>query len=66
MLERLDRIEALERAGAAPDALLGELRALVAEAEEWVRREPTGTAHAAEAVGALGASLEAHVAAVDR
>ena len=66
MLERLDRIEALDRAGAPSGDLLGELRALVAEAEEWVRSEPTGTARAAEAVSALGASLEAHVTAVGR
>ena len=39
MLERLERIEALDRAGAAPAELLPELRALLGEAEEWSRTE---------------------------
>ena len=39
VLERLDRIETLEHARAPADTLLGELRALVAEAEAWARRE---------------------------
>jgi hypothetical protein len=39
VLERLRRIEALDRAGAQPSELVSELRALVAEAEAWSRRE---------------------------
>ena len=39
VLERLERIEALEREGAHPQHLLAELRALVSEAEAWARRE---------------------------
>jgi hypothetical protein len=39
VLERLARIEALDRSGAPPAELLVELRALVAEAEAWVRAE---------------------------
>jgi hypothetical protein len=39
ILERLERIEALDRAGARPDSLVPELRALLVEAEEWSRRE---------------------------
>jgi hypothetical protein len=39
VLRRLDRIEAMDRGGAQPRALLDELRALVAEAELWARRE---------------------------
>jgi len=35
VLERLGRIEALDRAGARRDELLCELRALLAEAEAW-------------------------------
>jgi hypothetical protein len=35
VLARLDRIEALERDGAAPARLLAELRHLVREAEAW-------------------------------
>jgi hypothetical protein len=39
ILERLDRIEELERANAAPSVLLGELRGLLEDAEAWVRVE---------------------------
>jgi hypothetical protein len=39
VLERLERIEALDRAGAGPSELLSELRALLGEAEEWARGE---------------------------
>jgi hypothetical protein len=39
VMHRLDRIEALEREGAHPQTLLAELRALVYEAETWVRVE---------------------------
>ena len=50
VLARLERIEALERAGSAADVLLGEVRALLAEAEDWVRAEPGGTERAAAAL----------------
>jgi hypothetical protein len=39
VLERLERIETLHRAGAEPSELLTELRALLGEAEEWSRLE---------------------------
>jgi len=39
VLERLERIAALERAGAGPRELVVELRALVAEATAWSREE---------------------------
>jgi hypothetical protein len=39
VLERLERIEALDRAGAEPPELLVELRALLEEAEAWSRTE---------------------------
>lgn len=39
MLERLARIEALDRADAPTGALISELRALLAEAEAWSQRE---------------------------
>ena len=39
MLERLARIESLDRARAEPEVLLDELRELVREAEAWARRE---------------------------
>jgi hypothetical protein len=47
VLARLERIDALERARADPHVLLGELRELVREAEEWARRERDGDALAA-------------------
>lgn len=39
VLERLRRIDALEAERAPAPALLAEVRALLREAEEWVRRE---------------------------
>jgi hypothetical protein len=48
VIDRLDRIEALERDGATPGVLLDELRGLVREAEAWARAE--GDARAAAAV----------------
>jgi len=39
VLERFDRIESMRRANAGPAELLGELRALLREAEAWVRVE---------------------------
>ena len=50
VLRRLERIEALERAGSPADVLLEEVRALLAEAEDWVRAEPGGTERAAAAL----------------
>jgi hypothetical protein len=48
VIDRLDRIETLERQGAAPGTLLDELRGLVRDAEAWARAE--GDARAAAAV----------------
>lgn len=50
VLERLDRIEALEREQALPEVLLAELRELLVEAEAWVRAEGTGADLAREAL----------------
>jgi hypothetical protein len=48
VIDRLDRIEALEREGAHPSAVLAELRELVREAEAWARIEhPPDRAEAA-------------------
>ena len=55
VLERLERIEALDRGGAAPRQLLEELRALLDEAEAWARRE--GGDAARKAVAELRVSL---------
>ena len=39
VLARLDRIDALDREGAAPGELLAELRGLLREAETWTREQ---------------------------
>jgi hypothetical protein len=39
VIERLERIEALDRASADPRELLAEVRGLLQEAEAWVRVE---------------------------
>ncbi len=55
VLERLARIRALNEGGAPPGVVLGELRELVAEAEEWARVE--GDARARRAATELGSHL---------
>jgi hypothetical protein len=55
VLERLERIEALDRANATPAELLTELRGLLQEAEAWVRVE--GGDSADEAVTKLRDAL---------
>ena len=49
-MRRLRRIEALDRARAPAGSLLAEVRELLAEAEAWVRSEPSGTEPAEEAL----------------
>ncbi len=56
--ERLERIDGLRREDAPADVLLDEVRALLAEAEDWVRTEPGIPARAAEAVKRTKAILE--------
>jgi hypothetical protein len=56
VLERLARIEALDRRGAAPSELVAELRALLVEAEAWSRIE--GGDAGARAVEELRSVLE--------
>jgi hypothetical protein len=60
VLARLDRIEALEREGAPPGALLEELRGLVQAAETWARLE--GDERAQRAVERCDAALAQPVA----
>ena len=48
VIDRLDRIEALEREGASPAALLEELRGLLRDAEAWAQID--GDERAAEAL----------------
>jgi hypothetical protein len=55
VLERLDRIESMQRAHAAPAELLAELRALLDEAEAWASCE--GGEAGAGAAARLRASL---------
>jgi hypothetical protein len=50
VIARLDRIEALEREGAPAVLMLAEVRALLAEAEAWVRAEPARTDLAEDAL----------------
>src|SRR5262249_55176004 len=42
VLERMERIDELQRGGAGPRELIAELRALVGEAEAWARAEQVG------------------------
>jgi hypothetical protein len=58
ILQRLERIEELDRRGAAAPELVDELRALVREAEAWSRRE--GGDAGARAVEGLRAALDLH------
>jgi hypothetical protein len=55
ILERLERIEALDRRRAPPAVILAELRALVLEAEAWSRTEGGDTGQ--RAVAELRAAL---------
>ena len=50
VLERLERIERLDAAGTPARVLLGEVRALLSEAEAWARREGRDADDAADAV----------------
>jgi len=59
VLARLERIDDLEARGAPPGALLAEVRVLLAEAEEWLAVEPTGTERAAAALDRCRASFVA-------
>ena len=61
VLERLARIEALDREGAPAGTLIDELRALVTEAERWSRAE--GGEAGEEAVTQLQSALTPEVAA---
>jgi hypothetical protein len=58
VLSRLERIESLDRDRALPGELLGELRALLAEAEAWTRAERTVPDEALNAVERCRTLLE--------
>jgi hypothetical protein len=67
VLERLERIEALDRAGATPAELVEELRRLLLEAERWSRREGgeagvSAVEHLRDALGCVQArNVRAHI-----
>ena len=48
VIQRLERIEALEREGARPEQLLAEVRELLREGEAWIEAEGDGTDRAFE------------------
>jgi hypothetical protein len=58
VLHRLERIEALDREGAAPRAILAEVRELLREGEAWVERERDGTELAADALERIRGSRD--------
>ena len=60
MIDRLERIEVLERDGAPPALMLEELRGLVRDAEAWARID--GDERAREAVERCDAALVQPVA----
>jgi hypothetical protein len=57
VLARLDRIDALDREGAAPGELLAELRGLLREAEGWTREHSQTTNGNGEVVERLRTAL---------
>jgi hypothetical protein len=61
VLARLDRIEELESSGAPASVLLAEVRALLYEAETWIRTEPVEARSATEAVDRCRAALSSPI-----
>jgi hypothetical protein len=57
VLDRLERIEGLDRERASPAVLLSEVRALLIEAEAWVRAEGGCTDAATAAIDRCRAAL---------
>jgi hypothetical protein len=57
VLERLERIETLDRSAAPPRLVLEEVRALLSEAEEWVRAERGGADLAEQALRRCRAAI---------
>jgi len=64
ILDRLEQIERLEQEEAPAGVLLEEVRALLGEAEAWVRSEARASERAGAAVEALRDALETHEEAV--
>lgn len=61
MIERLARIEALEREGAPPRAVLAEVRELLREGEAWLEGERAESDSASEALERCRLAYEAGV-----
>ena len=59
ILERLERIDGLRQEDAPAGVLLDEVRALLSEAEAWVREEPDAPGRVADAVERSKAALAA-------
>ena len=59
ILERLERIDGLREEDAPAGVLLEEVRALLCEAEEWVREEPDAPERAVDALDRSKAALAA-------
>jgi hypothetical protein len=54
VIQRLERIEALQSAQAPADELLGEVRQLLSEGEAWLAAERGGSGNGAECVAGGG------------
>jgi hypothetical protein len=61
VIERLARIEALEREGAPPRAVLAEVRELLREGEAWLEGERAESDSASEALERCRLAYEAGV-----
>ena len=59
ILERLERIDGLREEDAPAGVLLDEVRALLSEAESWVRQEPVAPERVVDALERSQAALEA-------
>ena len=59
ILERLERIDGLRQEDAPAGVLLGEVRALLSEAEDWVRGEPGAPGRLVDALEASKSALAA-------
>jgi hypothetical protein len=57
ILERLKRIDGLRREDAPAGVLLGEVRALLSEAEDWLREEPDAPGRLVDALEASKSAL---------
>ena len=66
ILERLERIDGLREGDAPAGVVLDEVRALLAEAEDWVREEPCAPQRAIDALERSKAALVAGELRTDR